>query len=52
MTMRWSTFSGKAQCKGEGDKADRKRGGKTTVGNVQAWSSQRAVENREKWRKL
>ena len=32
------------------------RGGKTTSGNGQAWSSlgksQRAVENREKWRKL
>ena len=35
----------------EEDKADKGRGGKTTLGNGQAWS-QRAVENREKWKKL
>ena len=29
----------KARCKGEEDKADRRRGGKTTPGNGQAWSS-------------
>ena len=33
--------------KGEEDKADRGRGGKTTSGNGQAWSSPS-----EKWRKL
>ena len=38
--------------KGEEDKADRGRGGKTTSGNIQVAKSQRAVENREKWRKL
>ena len=51
----WSKPSRKAQWKGEEDKADRKRGVKTTSGNGQAWmsaKSQRAVENREKGRKL
>ena len=31
------TRSGKVQSKGEKDKADRKRGGKTTSGNGQTW---------------
>ena len=51
----WPKPSRKAQRKGEEDKADRGRGGKTTSGNGQALEfgkSQRAVENREKWRKL
>ena len=41
--------------KGEEDKADRGRGGKTTSGkwtDLEFSKSQRAVENREKWRKL
>ena len=42
--------------KGEEDKADGGRSGKTISGNGQAWiefaKSQRAVENRGKWRKL
>ena len=44
-----------ARWKGEEDSVDKGRGGKTTSGKVQAWSSaspQRAVENREKWKKL
>ena len=52
----WPKPACKAQWKEEEDKADRGRGGKTTSGNGQAWSSpvkwQRAVENRGKWRKL
>ena len=35
----WPKSSCKAQWKGEEDKADRGRGGKTTSGNGQAWSS-------------
>ena len=35
----WPKPSCRAQGKGEGDKADRGRGGKTTSGNEQAWSS-------------
>ena len=45
----WLKPSCKAQRKGEGDKADRGRGGKTTSGSGQAWmfaKSQRAVENK------
>ena len=38
--------------RGEEDKADRGRHGKTTLGNGQALSPQRVMENREKWRKL
>ena len=38
----------KAQWKGEEDKADRGRGGKTTSGNGQAWSS---ASTRGQWRK-
>ena len=38
--------------KGEEDKANRRRGGRTTSGNGQAWRAQRAMENREKQRKL
>ena len=37
----------KAQWKGEEDKADRRRGGKTTSGNGQAWSS---PNSRGQWR--
>ena len=37
--------------KGEEDKVDKGRGGKTTSGQ-EFGKSQRAVENREKWRKL
>ena len=37
----------KAQKKGEEDKADRGRGGKTTSGNGRAWSS---PSPREQWR--
>ena len=44
----WSKRSWKAQWKGEEDKADKGRGGKTSG----IAKSQRAVENREKWRKL
>ena len=46
----------KAQRKGEADKADRKK--KKCKDNIKEWTglefgrSQRAVENREKWRKL
>ena len=43
----WRKPSYKAQWKGEGDKADRKRGGKTTSGSGQAWSS---PSLREQWR--
>ena len=35
----WPKPSCKAQWKGEEDKADRRRGGKATSGNGQAWSS-------------
>ena len=35
----WQKPSCKTQSKEEEDKADRKRGGKTTSGNGQAWSS-------------
>ena len=51
----WPKPSSKAQWKGEEDKADRGREGKTTA---EKWTglefvkSQRAVENRERWRKL
>ena len=51
----WPKPSCKAQWKGEEDKADRGRGGKT---NIREWTglefekSQREVENREKWRKV
>ena len=40
--------------RGEEDMVDRSSGGKTTSGNGQAWSlpTQKAVESREKWRKL
>ena len=50
----WPKLSCKVQWKGEEDQADRGRGGKTTSGNGQAWSSPspRTVKNREKWRKL
>ena len=52
----WPKPSCKAQWKGEEDKAGRKRGGKTTAGHkwtgLEFATSQRAVENREKWRKL
>ena len=46
--------SRKTQWKGEEDKSDRKRGGKTTWGNGQAWSwpSPRGQWRTEKWRKL
>ena len=40
---------------GKEDKADRRRGGKTTSGlwtGLEFAKSQRAMENREKWRKL
>ena len=44
----------KARRKGEEDKADKGRGGKTTSGNGQAWSSAspRGQWRTEKWRKL
>ena len=47
-------LQGTAQRKGEEDKADRGRGGKTTSGNGQAWSlpSLRGQWRTEKWRKL
>ena len=51
----WPKPSFNAQRKGEEDKAGKGRGGQTTLGNGQAWSSakpKRAVENRKKWRKL
>ena len=43
----WPKTSCKAQWKGEEDKADRGRGGKTTSGNGQAWS---LACPREQWR--
>ena len=43
----WPKPSCKAQWKGEEDKADRGRGGKTTSGNGQAWSS---ASPRGQWR--
>ena len=50
----WPKPSCKAQWKGEEDKTDRGRGGKTTSGRTGPGfaKSQRAVENKEKWRKL
>ena len=50
----WPKPSCKAQWKGEGDKADKGRGGKTTSGNGQAWSSAsfRGQWTGKKWRKL
>ena len=42
----------KAQWKGEEDKADKGRGGKTTSRNGQAWNSARGQWRTEKWRKL
>ena len=46
----WPKPSCRAQWKGEEDKADRGRGGKTK--SLEFAKSQRAVEKREKWRKL
>ena len=43
----WPKPSCKAQWKGEEDEADRERGGKTTSGNGQAWSS---PSRRGQWR--
>ena len=43
----WPKPSCKAKWKGEKDKADRGRGGKTTSGNGQAWS---ALSPRGQWR--
>ena len=43
----WPKPSCKAQSKGEEDKADRRRGGKTTSENGQAWS---AASPRGQWR--
>ena len=43
----WPKPSCKVQLKGGEDKADRRRGGKTTSGNGQAWSSQNP---RGQWR--
>ena len=49
----WPKPSCKAQWKGEEDKADRERGGKTASGNaLEFGKSQRAVGTRGKWRKL
>ena len=49
----WPKTSCKAQWKEEEDKADRRRGGKTTSENGQAWSSPSPRGQwREKWRKL
>ena len=52
----WPKPSCKAQWKGEEDKADRRRGGKATSGNGQAWSSTsprgRWRTEEKKWRKL
>ena len=50
----WPKPSCKAQWRGEEDKADRRRGRKTTSGNGQAWSSPnfRGQWRTEKWRKL
>ena len=51
----WPKPSCKAQWKGEEDKADKGRGGKTTSGNGQAWSSEsprgqwRTGKNGENW---
>ena len=51
----WPKPSCKAQCKGEEDKADKT---KRWEDNIREWTglefakSQRAVEKREKWRKL
>ena len=51
----WPKPSCKAQSKGEEDKADKERGGKTTSGNGQALSSRsprgqlRTGKNRENW---
>ena len=47
----WLKPSCKAQWKGEEDKADRRKGGKTASGNGQTWSSPSPRE-RGKWRKL
>ena len=46
----WPKPSWKAQWRGEEDKADRGRGGKTTSGNGQAWDS--PSPRTENWRKL
>ena len=43
----WPKQSCKAQWKGEEDKVDRRRGGKTTSGNRKAWSS---LSPRGQWR--
>ena len=50
----WPKPSCKAQWKGEGDKADRRRSGKTTSGNGQAWSlpSPKGQQGTEEPRKL
>ena len=49
----WPKPSYKAQWKGEEDKTDRGRGGKTTSGNGQAWSlASPRGQSRGKWRKL
>ena len=46
-------LSCKPQWKGKEDKADRGKGGKTTSGpGLESAKCRRAVENREKWRKL
>ena len=47
----WLKLSCKAQCMGEEDKADRKVLGRQRQG-LEFIESQRAVENREEWRKL
>ena len=47
LPVRLAETSCKAQCKGEEDKADKGRGGKTTSGNGQAWSS---ASPRGQWR--
>ena len=46
----WQKPSCKAQWKGEEDKADRGRGGKTTLGNGQAWGQWSSLSPREQWR--
>ena len=50
----WLRLSWKAQWKGAEDKADKRRSGKTTSENRQAWHSQssRGQWTTEKWRKL
>ena len=51
----WPKAFCKTQSKGEEDKGDRRRGGKTTIRELTGLEfikSHRAVENREKWRKL